>query len=132
MLHLLRTVKFYSILWIFDKVFDIDEFSATVIQILPGFKFRISIIFGKMIYVKSLFACICLASVVLAQIPNFGRCPDYGKIFLKKMRFWCSIIHCSKFIFENCPLWIFVLLHSDWYGFDSLVHLIRESIILFF
>lgn len=35
-----------------------------------------------MIYIKSLFACICFTSIVLAQIPNFGRCPEYGKIFL--------------------------------------------------
>ncbi|XP_055303086.1 uncharacterized protein LOC129568806 [Sitodiplosis mosellana] len=30
-----------------------------------------------MIYVKSLFACVFLAAIVTAQIPNFGRCPEY-------------------------------------------------------
>lgn len=36
-----------------------------------------------MIYVKSLFSCVVLASVVFAQIPNFGRCPEYGKLVKK-------------------------------------------------
>lgn len=34
-----------------------------------------------MIYVKSLFACVVLVAIASAQIPNFGRCPEYGEIF---------------------------------------------------
>lgn len=47
-----------------------------------SFKIWIEWIFGnsgiKMIYIKSLFAIVCAVSIVTAQIPNFGRCPEYG------------------------------------------------------
>lgn len=39
-----------------------------------------------MIYVKSLFACVLLATIVTAQLPNLGYCPERGNVdFLKKI-----------------------------------------------